>query len=107
MSTRRLIFGADLLKLGPTSFWCDSKSAVDMAYDPVAFKNTKHIMRAAEFLRDLVRREVVTLTHMRGAIMLADLLTKAVARPLFIDLLRLLDDYALHASVNAPPELTA
>ena len=68
-----------------------------MAYDPVAFKNTKHIMRAAEFLRDLVRREVVTLTHMRGAIMLADLLTKAVARPLFIDLLRLLDDYALHA----------
>ena len=78
-----------------------------MACDPVAFKNTKHIMRAAEFLRDLVRREVVTLTHMRGAIMLADLLTKAVARPLFIDLLRLLDDYALHASVNAPPELTA
>ena len=64
-------------------------------------------MRTAEFLRDLVRREVVTLTHMRGAIMLADLLTKAVARPLFIDLLRLLDDYALHASVNAPPELTA
>ena len=31
---------------------CDSKSAVGMAFDPVAFKKTKHILRAAEFLRD-------------------------------------------------------
>ena len=29
---------------------CDSKSAVVMAFDPVAFKRTKHILRAAEFL---------------------------------------------------------
>ena len=27
---------------------CDSKSAVGMAFDPVAFKKTKHILRAAE-----------------------------------------------------------
>ena len=31
---------------------CDSKSAVGMAFDPVAFKKTKHILRAAEFLRE-------------------------------------------------------
>ena len=34
----------------------DSKSAVNMSLDPVAFKQTKHILRAAEFLRDLVQR---------------------------------------------------
>ena len=34
--------------------YSDSKSAVGMAYDPVAFKKTKHIIRAAESLRDLV-----------------------------------------------------
>ena len=28
--------------------WSDSKSAVDMAFDPVAFKQTKHILRTAE-----------------------------------------------------------
>ena len=27
---------------------CDSKSAIGMAFDPVAFKKTKHILRAAE-----------------------------------------------------------
>ena len=27
---------------------CDSKSAVGMAFDPVAFKKTKHILRAAD-----------------------------------------------------------
>ena len=28
-----------------------------MSFDPVAFKNTKHILRAANFLRDLVQKE--------------------------------------------------
>ena len=65
-----------------------------MAFDPVAFKQTKHIMRAAEFLRDLVAREVITLRHVPGRTMLADLLTKAVERAIFLQLLRLFDRYA-------------
>ena len=73
---------------------CDSKSAVDLSLDPVAFKNTKHILRAAEFLRDLVARRVVALHHLPGAIMFADLLTKAVSRPVFLELTRLLQQYA-------------
>jgi len=55
----------------------DSKSAVGMAFDPVAFKKTKHILRAAEFLRDLVNRGVISVEHLPGVVMLADLLTKA------------------------------
>ena len=73
---------------------CDSKSAVGMAFDPVAFKNTKHILRAAEFLRDLVHREAVSMQHLPGRVMIADILTKAPARVVFIDLLRLIDAYA-------------
>ena len=61
--------------------------AVDMAFDPIAFKQTKHILRAASFLLDLVgsvvAHEVVSLRHVPGRVMIADLLTKAVARPLF------------------------
>ena len=53
-------------------------------------KKTKHILRAAEFLRDLVVRGVVTLQHVEGASMLADILSKAVSRPIFLELLRLL-----------------
>ena len=60
---------------------------VGMAFDPVAFKKTKHILRAAEFLRDLVAREVVVLQHVSGSVMVADLLTKSVARAMFVFLL--------------------
>ena len=76
-----------------------AKSAVDLAFDPVAFKHTKHILRAAEFLRDLVARRVVTLQHVKGAVMLADVLTKACARPIFLELIRLLDGYAASGQV--------
>ena len=78
-----------------TEILSDSKSAVDMAFDPIAFKKTKHILRAAEFLRDLVAREVVTLRHVKGAIMLADILTKGTARAIFLELLSLIDSYSI------------
>ena len=72
----------------------DSKSAVDMSLDPVAFKRTKHILRAAEFLRDLVACEVITCAHLPGKIMIADVLTKACSRPIFLELSRLIYEYS-------------
>jgi hypothetical protein len=93
---RELLVEFGIKIVGPTIIYSDSKSAVALAFDPVAFKNTKHILRAAEFLRDLVARRVISLEHVAGVVMLADVLTKAVARPLFIELLRLLDGFAAH-----------
>ena len=108
MTARDLVWLRDLLvDLGvllhvASVVWSDSKSAVDMAFDPVAFKQTKHILRAAEFLRDLVAREVVTLRHVPGRVMIADLLTKAVERAVFRELLRLFDRYAADGVVCPP-----
>ena len=79
--------------------WSDSKSAIDMSFDPVAFKNTKHITRAAEFLRDLVARDAIVLRHVPGRVMIADVLTKAVARSLYLELLRLFDTYSTDGNV--------
>ena len=68
MAARDLIFARNLLVElaipleGPSVMWSDSKSAVDMSRDPVAFKMTKHILRAAEFLRDLVARLVIVIS---------------------------------------------
>ena len=56
-------------------------------------------MRAAEFLRDLVVRDVVTLRHVSGKVMVADLLTKAVTLAIFLELTRLLRDYAARGDV--------
>ena len=58
-------------------------------------------MRAAEFLRDLVAREVIELRHVPGRVMIADLLTKAVARALFFELLKLADAYAVDGVAHA------
>lgn len=105
LAAREVIFVRELLidlgieLNGASTIYCDSKSAVDMAFDPVAFKNTKHVMRAAEFLRDLVAREVVTLKHVAGRVMIADILTKAQARAVFVELLNLLDRYAVDGIV--------
>ena len=48
---------------GASTIFSDSGSAIGMAYDPVSFKKTKHILRAAEFLRDLVARGVISVTR--------------------------------------------
>ena len=111
MAARDLAWLRDLLvdlgvQLGGASvIWSDSKSAVDMAFDPVAFKQTKHILRAAEFLRDLVARAVVNLMHVPGRMMIADLLTKAVSRPILSEMLALFDRYAVDgvAHTATPP----
>jgi hypothetical protein len=111
LAARDLVWLCDLLvdlgiTLGGASvIWSDSKSAVDMAFDPVAFKQTKHILRAAEFLRDLVARETCTLSHVPGRAMLADLLTKAVSRVVLRELFQLFDRYASDGVAHAalPP----
>ena len=46
--------------------YLDNKSAIDMAFDPVAFRKTKHILRAAHFFRDLVARRVFVPKHIAG-----------------------------------------
>ena len=74
-------------------------SAPTVSYRQTSWLRWHHILRAAEFLRDLVAREVVLLKHVPGSTMVADLLTKAVSRVVFIALLKLLDEYAATGTV--------
>ena len=86
--------GVDLL--GPTKMATDNKGVVDLAIDPVAFQKTKHILRAAEFVRDLSLRRVIILHWISGHANPADLLTKPFALAVFckqLSLLRNLPDF--------------
>ena len=91
-AAREGIFLCELLvdfgrpQLQSTPMHLDSKSAIDMAFDPVAFKKTKHILRDAEYLRDLVAREVYAPTHVPSAEQVADIFTKALLRATFVAL---------------------
>ena len=89
---RALLHDIHILELNrPSLLLCDSKSAVDMAYDPVSFKKTKHILRAAEYLRDVVAKQHVRVKHLSGDDMVADILTKSLPRPRFLEMIKLLD----------------
>jgi hypothetical protein len=73
---------------GPTIIYTDNKGVVDLSFDPVAFKKTKHILRAAEFVRDRVLRSFVSLKWISGEDNIADLFTKAVHLAVFRHLLK-------------------
>jgi hypothetical protein len=83
---RDLLLDCNKLSPGPTPLLMDSKSAIDMAFDPVAFKKTKHVLRDAEYLRDLVAREVLAPSHVESKRMIADIFTKPLDRLLFVAL---------------------
>ena len=96
---REAIYMRDLLdSLGfpasaPTPLLLDSKSAIDLAFDPVAFKKTKHVLRHAYWLRDVVARRFLHPTFVPTADQLADVLTKALTPALHrVALRRLLSD---------------
>ena len=97
MAAREAIFIIELVKdfdahtAAPVPMHLDSKSAIDMAFDPVAFKKTKHILRDAEYLRDLVAREKLKPTFVASAEQLADIFTKPLYRATFMALRARLD----------------
>mmetsp|Transcript_43052 Transcript_43052/g.107404 ORF Transcript_43052/g.107404 Transcript_43052/m.107404 type:complete len:105 (-) Transcript_43052:189-503(-) len=73
---REVLIDLGLLVPGPSIVRSDNKSVIDLSLDAIAFKKTKHIMRAAEFLRDLCLRSVLTLRWISGESNPADIFTK-------------------------------
>ena len=99
MASKEAVFFRELLHdlghapTGATRMYSDSKSAVDLSLDPVSFKKTKHILRAAEGLRDYVARDVLQLVHIAGKVNIADILTKAQAVAVFTQLMAAFDAF--------------
>ena len=83
---REVALDCGALPKGPSMLLLDSKSAIDMCYDPCQFKKTKHILRDAHFLRDVVAREVFKPAHVSSEEEVADIMSKAVSRPIFLHL---------------------
>ena len=90
---RELLTDLGLVPEGPTRIFSDSKSCVDLSFDPIAFKKTKHILRAAEGLRDYVARLVYVMIFLTGSANIADILTKPQATSVFVELMGAYDAY--------------
>lgn len=56
----------ELTPTGPTVDRSDNRGMIDLSFDPVSFKKTNHIIRAAKFVRDLCLRRVVSIQRISG-----------------------------------------
>ena len=88
---RDVLSDLGLLASGPTVIRTDNKSIIELSRDAIAFKKTKHILRAAMFLRDLCLRLIFTLRWISGETNPADLFTKAHPVTVFRALMRVFD----------------
>ena len=88
--TRDVVADFGVALTAPTIIRTDNKGVVDLSFDPVAFKKTKHILRAAQFVRDRVLRQYVGLEWISGQNNFVDIFTKNVALATFRHLLKLM-----------------
>ena len=65
------LFRGDSLQL-----WCDNKSAINIANNPVQHDRTKHVEIDRFFIKEQLNRGVLTLSYVKSEEQLADCLTK-------------------------------
>ena len=72
----------------PVLVYCDSTSALAYAKDPKYHGKSKHIGIRYHYIRDMVAQEEVVLKHISTGCMVADPLTKPIARDVFLSHVR-------------------
>ena len=68
----------------PTPFYMDSKSAMDLAKNPVYHKRSKHIHIKYHWTREKVLDKTIELKHIKTDNMIADIFTKPLPPADFI-----------------------
>ncbi|KAJ0512085.1 putative RNA-directed DNA polymerase [Helianthus annuus] len=74
----------------PIPIYCDNKSTICLAKDPVYHGKSKHIRVKYHFIRDLIKRDDVTIMFCATKDQLADIMTKALQPKDFLRLKTLL-----------------
>ena len=84
---RRLLGDLGAKQLTSSELYCDSKSAIYIAANPVFHERTKHIESDCHQVRDAIQDGILKTVHVRTTEQVADVLTKALGRAQFETLL--------------------
>ena len=71
---------------GPTTIQIDNLSALKFAENPMFHARSKHIDIRHHFVRERIASNEVVLNHCASEDNMADILTKALPRPIFVSL---------------------
>ena len=80
----KVIVGAS----NPVTIYCDSTAALSYVKDPKYHGKTKHIQIRYHFIRDIIAKKGVILKHISTSHMVADLMTKPIARDSYLSHVR-------------------
>ena len=84
ISIRNLCSNLNIISAGPITIFGDNQGSIAMAKNPVNHKASKHISIRHHFVRERVDSKEVQLQYTATASMLADFLTKALAKVSFL-----------------------
>lgn len=64
---RSLLLELKVFRGGPLNVWCDNKSAISIANNPVQHDRTKHVEIDRFFIKEKLDERIIKITHVSSA----------------------------------------